>query len=250
MLRIWESQREKFESEKIPLTKWRFYPILPVVFYTGDQKWDKPFDIKQLFDLPKSLEEFIPQHKTILFNLKATSPERLVEYNHPFGWILRLMQKENAGTDEVRDSIQSGVNHLKLMTPEEQANWAKLIYFMMAFIYERRDESEHDEFLSIIKSSIEDKTGRKEAEEMGKTMSQVLQERGEAIGEARGIEKGIEKGKIETKQDAIIKLMRLKFESVPEILVKNVKSINQVNQLDVIFERAVIAKTINDVEIE
>jgi predicted transposase/invertase (TIGR01784 family) len=246
MLRIWESQREKFESEKIPLTKWRFYPILPVVFYTGDQKWDKPLDIKQLFDLPKSLEEFIPQHKTILFNLKATSPERLVEYDHPFEWILRLMQKEKADTDEVRDSIKIAIEHLKLMLPEERANWSKLIYFMMAFIYERREDSEHEEFLNIIKNSIDNNSQRKEVEEMGKTMSQVLQERGEAIGEARGIEKGT----IETKQDTIIKLMRLKFESVPEILVKNVKSINKVDQLDAIFERAVIAKTINDVEIE
>ncbi len=33
MLRVWESQREKFESENMPLSQWRFRPILPVVFY-------------------------------------------------------------------------------------------------------------------------------------------------------------------------------------------------------------------------
>ena len=59
MLRIWESQREKLEftfrrateERNVPLTKWRFHPILPVVFYTGEQKWDEPLDIKRLFDL-------------------------------------------------------------------------------------------------------------------------------------------------------------------------------------------------------
>ncbi len=122
MLRIWESQREDFESRNLPLTQWRFHPILPVVFYTGEQRWDEPLGIRRLFDLPKSLEEFIPQHKIILFNLKAASPERLVEYDHPFGWILQLMQKENANTDEVRDSIKIAIAHLKLMPPEERAH--------------------------------------------------------------------------------------------------------------------------------
>ena len=245
MLRIWESQREKFEFENVPLTQWRFHPILPVVFYTGEQKWDEPLDIKRLFDLPKSLEEFIPQHKTILFNLKATSPERLVEYNHPFEWILRLMQKENADTDAVRDSIKIAIDHLRLMPPEERANWSKLIYFMMAFIYERREESEHDEFLNIIKSSIDDKSRRKEVEKMGKTMAQVLEARGEAKGEAKGIALGM----ISAKQNDIIKLLRLRFEYISEDIVKRIKSINQIDRLDAIFERAVTAKTINDIEI-
>jgi len=248
MLRIWESQREKFEftfrrateERNVPLTKWRFHPILPVVFYTGEQKWDEPLDIKRLFDLPKLLEEFIPQHKTILFSLKATSPERLVEYDHPFGWILQLMQKENADTEEIKNSLQSTIEHLKLMAPEEQANWAKLVYFIMAFIYERREEPEHEEFLSIIKSSIEDKTQREEVEEMGKTMAQVLEARGEA--------RGIELGKITTKQEDIIKLIQFKFEYVPENFIKNIKSITQIEQLDTIFERVAIAKTIKDVE--
>jgi hypothetical protein len=238
MLRIWESQREEFESNKVPLTQWKFRPILPVVFYTGDQKWDEPLDMKRLFDLPKSLEEFIPQHKTILFNLKATSPERLVAYDHPFGWVLRVMQKENAGTEEFGDSLQLAINHLKSMAQEEHANWAKLIYFIMAFLYERREEPEQDEFLSIIKNGIDNNSQRKEAEEMVKTMAQVL----EARGEARGI--------ITAKQDDIIKLIRLKFEYVPENLIKSVKSINQIDQLDAIFGSAAIAKTIDDVEIE
>jgi len=246
MLRIWESQREKFESENVPLTKWRFHPILPVVFYTGEQKWNEPLDIKRLIDLPKSLEEFIPRHKTILFNLKATSPEKLVEYDHPFGWILQLMQKEKAGTDEFRNLWQTVIEHLRLMASEERANWSKLIYFMMAFIYERREKFEHDEFLSIIKSSIEDKTQREEVEKMGKTMAQVLMEE----GEAKGIEKGIEKGIIMTKQEVLIKLLNGKFNSISQTIVDKINSIHNIEQLDMLFDRAIFAKTIEEIKIE
>ena len=108
----------------------------------------------------------------------------------------------------------------------------------MAFLYERREEPEQDEFLNIIKNSIDDNSQRKEAEEMGKTMAQVLEERGKA------------EGKIETKQEDIIKLLRIRFEYIPETLANDIRSINQIDQLDAIFERAVIAKTIDDVEIE
>lgn len=241
MLRIWESQREDFESKNISLSQWKFHAILPVVFYTGDQRWEEPLNIKKLIDLPKTLEDFVPQHKTILFNLKTTSPNKLVAYGHPFGWILRIMQKENADTEEFRSLLQLAINHLKSMTPEEHTNWAKLIYFIMAFLYERRGESEHNEFLNIIKNSIDDLSQRKEAEEMSKTMAQVLEARGETRGEARG--------KVIAKQDDIIRLIRLKFGNVPETLASNIRSVNQMAQLDLIFDNVFKAETIDDIRI-
>ena len=163
------------------------------------------------------------------------------------------MQKENADTKEFKDSLQSAIEHLKSMTPGEHANWAKLIYFIMAFLYERRERSEHNDFLDVIKTNIEDKSRRKEVEEMGKTMAQELIEEGEARGKAMGEEKGKamgrELGTIEAKQDAIIRLIRIRFEYIPETLANNIKSINQIDKLNTIFERAVIAKTLNDLEI-
>ena len=81
---------------------------------------------------------------------------------------------------------------------------------------------------------------------MGKTMAQVLEERGEARGKAIGEERGI----IKARQDDIIKLIRLKFEYIPETLVNRIKSINQIDQLDAIFESAVIAKTMDDIRID
>ena len=39
MVQIWDQQRQKWLAEKIPKREWRFRPIIPVVFYTGQQKW-------------------------------------------------------------------------------------------------------------------------------------------------------------------------------------------------------------------
>jgi len=42
--------------------------------------------------------------------------------------------------------------------------------------------------------------------------------------------------------------MLIKFEYIPENFIKNIKSITQIGQLDTIFERVAIAKTIKDLE--
>ena len=40
MGRIWESQRREYIAQKLPPGEWRFQPIIPIVFYTGDQTWE------------------------------------------------------------------------------------------------------------------------------------------------------------------------------------------------------------------
>jgi hypothetical protein len=73
---------------------------------------------------------------------------------------------------------------------------------------------------------------------MGKTMAQVL--------EARGIEKGT----IMTKQEVLIKLLNGKFSSIPQTIVEEIKSIYNINKLDMLFDCAIFAKTIEDIIIE
>jgi len=77
---------------------------------------------------------------------------------------------------------------------------------------------------------------------MSKTFAQELIEEGEAIGEKRGI--------IMTKQDDLLRLLRGKFGSIPQNLMEKIKSIQQADELDDLFDRAITAETINDVGIE
>ncbi|MCY3549619.1 MAG: Rpn family recombination-promoting nuclease/putative transposase [Candidatus Poribacteria bacterium] len=36
MVQIWDQQRQQWVSENVPKREWRFRPIIPVVFYTGE----------------------------------------------------------------------------------------------------------------------------------------------------------------------------------------------------------------------
>ena len=109
MMQIWEMQRLEWEEQNIPLSQRRLNPILPVVFYTGSQHWESPLEMKGLVDLPASLERFVPQYDILFLNLKATAPERLVEADHPFGWVLRVIQKEKATEEDFEEALRLAV---------------------------------------------------------------------------------------------------------------------------------------------
>ncbi len=38
MMQIWDAQRKKWETDKVPKGRWRFQPILPIVYYTGKSR--------------------------------------------------------------------------------------------------------------------------------------------------------------------------------------------------------------------
>jgi len=68
MGQIWDRQRRGWLLEKVPETQWRFRPIIPLLFYTGEANWKAPLSITALMDIPEPLERFIPSHDTLFFN--------------------------------------------------------------------------------------------------------------------------------------------------------------------------------------
>jgi len=245
LTQIWNTQRDEFESRELPLHQWRFNPILPVVFYTGSQRWDQLLDMSQLMELPDSMEHYVPKIEIEFFNLKATPPEKLVEWDHPIGWVMRVMQKEDATKEEFKDALKSTIEHLEKLSIEEQANWGKLIYFILAFIHHRRSVAERSELLKTVNTAIADTNRRKESENMVKTIAQALIEEGEETGEKRGEKRGA----IGAKQDDLIMILRERFEVTQEDIVKKIRSINRIEELDKLIKRAATSSTFEEVGI-
>jgi len=241
MVGIWETQRREWINNNVPIHQRKFRPILPVVFYTGSRVWDSPLDMRHLIEIPVSLERFILQPDILFLNLKATEPNSLVEHDHPFGWILRLLQKEDATAKEFEDTLQLVVNHLEQMPPNERANWEKLMWFLLTLIYNRREPDERSEFVRIVENNVNDKNRKEEISKMGRTIAQELIDEGKQLG--------IEIGTITTKQDDLIKLLKVRFGKVPKPLMNKIRSIKQVDQLDGLFDRAIVAEELDKVGI-
>jgi hypothetical protein len=112
MTQIWDTQRREWERDDVPKSQWNFRPILPVLFYTGKSSWDTPISIKDAMkQLPKPLERFVPGHDMLFLNLKAT--EKQIACEHSFGWILRVIQQENASTKELVRELNLAIENLK-----------------------------------------------------------------------------------------------------------------------------------------
>lgn len=152
------------------------------------------------------------------------------------------MLKEGATREDFGESLRSAMDRIEQMSEEKQANWRKLIYFLLLLIYNRRERSEHNEFFNIIETRISEKTRREEVQRMSKTFAQELIEEGEAIGEKRGI--------VIAKQEDLTRLLRGKFGLISQGLIEKIKLIQQADKLDDLFDRAITAETINDVGIE
>ncbi len=54
----------------------------------------------------------------------------------------------------------------------------------------------------------------------------------------------IEQGKAEGKQDAILKLLQLQFQNVPEVLSREIRNIHNLTRLDTLLEQAMTAQSL------
>ena len=64
MCQIWNEQRGELERSRVPRSRWRLRPIIPIVYYTGSQRWETPLSLSALMDVPDVLSRFVPRYDT------------------------------------------------------------------------------------------------------------------------------------------------------------------------------------------
>ena len=69
MTQIWDAQRRRWESDKVPKSERRLRPILPIVFYTGSQRWTSPLSLNSMMEIPAALSRFVPTFETLLLEV-------------------------------------------------------------------------------------------------------------------------------------------------------------------------------------
>lgn len=254
---IFYAQRRRWLSENVPKSQWRLNPILPIVFYTGDRRWLEPITLENLFvDVPEEFSEFLPHFKTLFFSVKDAASATLTESNHPFGWLMQVLQKEHASKAEIREALRDAVQHLNVLDVAEKEQWRQAINYLYLLIFHRRPTEEHDALRQLVQKEIHEPSRREEGEAMAQTMAERLIQQGEAIGLRRGEEIGLrrgeeigqERGKIQAKRDVLLKLLHLRLESVPEAVRNQILTMESLDQLDSLIEKAATAQTLDDMD--
>ena len=236
MVQIWESQREQWKKKKIPESERRLQPILPVLFYTGDRPWRVPVSVTTIMDIPKILERFVPSFDTLFLGVKQTEADVLTQSGHPFGWILRVLQKERSDETEISEALEDALSHIASVDENFAPQISEAIEYFVQLIYHRRSRDEREALEDIIKQHIKD---HEELEIMAQTTAEFLLEKGEAKGKAEGIAEG--------KQDAVLKLLQFRFQNVPETLSRKISNIKNLSNLDTLFEQAMTAQSLDEI---
>ena len=69
-------------------------------------------------------------------------------------------------------------------------------------------------------------------------------------GKIQGFEQGREQGRIEAKQSTVLKVLQHRFNTLPESLSGEIASIRSFPRLDALFEQAVMAKTLDEIDLQ
>ena len=229
MMQIWEAQRKEWEREKLPENEKRLQPILPILFYTGDRPWTVPVSLTTIMDVPEILERFVPSFDTLFLGVKEAEAEELTQSGHPLGWLLRVLQKEHSEQAEIGEALTDAMSHLKSVYKDFTPPIAEALRYFVQLIFHRRSVDERDALVDIIRQHIQDD---KELEIMAQTTAEFL----------------IEQGKAEGKQDAVLKLLQLRFQNVPEVLSSEISNIHDLPLLDTLLEQAITVQSLEEID--
>ena len=241
MMQIWESQRREWETEKLPENERRLQPILPILFYTGDRPWTTPVSLTAIMDVPEILARFVPSFDTLFLGVKETEAEALTQSGHPLGWLLRVLQKEHSDETEISEALTDAVSHLASIDEDFAPQVAEALRYFVQLIFHRRSLDERDALVDIIRQHIQNP---KELETMAQTTAEFLREQGKTAGKVEGREEG----RAEGKQDAVLKLLQLQFQDVPEVLSREIRNIHNLIHLDTLLEQAMTAQSLDEID--
>ena len=233
MCQIWDAERRQLDTSKVPRSQWRLCPILPIIYYTGEQRWEMPLPLTDLIDAPEVFSRFIPKFDTLFLNVKDTNTTDLSNMDHPFSWLLTVLQQDTADEATLRKALLTTLSRFDSLEPSHAAQHRNALLFLCHLILFRRPEEERADLMRLVQEHTDDV----EVKNMIKSAAETL------------IEQGIEQGKIQEKHDSLIRLLQRRIGNVSETVINQIRTIQNASDLDDLFDQAAEANSLNDVDI-
>jgi hypothetical protein len=282
MAELWAEQRRQAEDDGMPDGQLRIYPVIPLVFYTGEEGWTTALNLDHLMDLPEELQRFVPHWDTLFLNLHRTPTTMLTRFSTAVGYALRVFQAESRPLAELEVVVQEALAGLEGLSEEQAGQWQRMAWFLLLWAFHRRERAEYEVLADQIQRTTRASkfAERAEVTQMGQTMAEYVkaegirigqsraqsaaeqarqegieigETRGIEIGETRGIEigetRGIEIGKASAARHALLILLTARFGELPSG-VRQVIEAAETERLESWFAVAVTAVSLEAVGIE
>jgi predicted transposase YdaD len=211
-LQVFDLQQREWQEKHGTLRGIQFDPVLPIVIYTGARTWEKLTPFRDLVRQGHRFADQTPVVKPVFFNLTTTPAEKLHREAGLFGRVLHLMQQRRAKPADYRALLAEVVRYVDTLPKAAQGRWHDLLWYLRAMVYHVREKQEHGPLEEVILEAERAKSRQAEVIEMGKTMAEVLIERGMREGKVEGKREG----RLEGKREQLLELLKEKFQKVPK----------------------------------
>jgi len=237
---LWSAQVREWKETRQPAESRRLYPVIPIVFYTGRERWDEGIALANLMDLPSPLRRFVPSWETLFLNLQETPPEMLTQFSSAIGWALRALQAERAPLEELERVLREAMAGIEGLSEEQVGQWKRCAWFLIQLVYHRRSSSETPGLMGLVRAEAKRSKFHDEREEIAmQSYAEYLNELGEARGEAMGEIKG--------ERRMVVRLGTAQFGSPDASILVKLESIQSLEILEEIGLRIVKAKSWDEV---
>jgi hypothetical protein len=120
LVQIWKGQLRAWNRRHRSTAGFRLQPILPVVFYTGMQRWEDLGRLSDLVEQGELFDEMTPDYRPLFVSLPTLPAAALESSGGYLGWVLELVQQREARPEAFRELLRRVVAHLETMPATER----------------------------------------------------------------------------------------------------------------------------------
>jgi len=229
MVKIWEMALKKQEDVGFPV-------IIPVVLYHGEKNWRAGVHFSDLLDYPEAMVPFIPDFQYVLWDASGYTDEEIKGKA-----ILRvaLLIFKYIFRKELRERLPGIIGLLRELAKKRTG----LEYLETVLKYILNAAPAGNISYEDLKAAVDEALPQIGGEIMP-TIADTLIER----GMQQGIQQGIQEGTLQTAQEVVIDTLEVRFEVVPQSIVKTIREINDPSILKILHRKAIKVKSIEEFE--
>ncbi len=229
MCQIWHDQLKQLANSGVKPSHQRLHPILPIVFYTGERRWNAPVTLNAVMDVPEQMKPFVPSFETLFLGVKQVDTDELTQTDHPFAWLMTVLQKEQEDENVMQRTLETALTQLDTIKTENPTLHRNAMMYLSLIVRCRREKHEQTPLLRMINTHTENE----EVESIIMTGIEAILQEGKAEALEQGIEQGIEQGKKEHAVEAILTVLEARFKTdVAEKLKSFLSTIDDLQHLD------------------
>jgi hypothetical protein len=249
VVQIFKLQQREWLKDHRSVAGLRFQPVLPLVFYTGTERWESPGRLVDLIEQGERFREITPTMAPLFVNLATLRPRQLESRGGALGQVLRALRGRRLPLPEFGRLLEEVTAGLKQMPAAERMRRQELLSYLHALVYHARETAEQPTLFECIEAAAGTDEFRRELTAMRQTGAQALIAQGRKEGEKRGEKKGEKKGELRARREMLLDLLRERLREVPAAVEEKVNGTRDVEQLKSWFQRAATADTLADVGI-